>query len=408
MQSQQPPWFAVARAAWILAQLSAPAICAEGEVLKRFIPEGLTKMRGGYRPLDSSMDQTAEILKRPPETPLEAPRYGFIEIDGRKWAFVWDAPTGKSPRIFVDCNGDGDLTNDPGVEWKQRGGSFMLDLGKGRQGRCIAYQTAELSGLLLFYPDYGFEWSFELDGQPFAIHTPGEVAGESHLGIDRAGKSLLKIDRNGDGRFSYHYETVRIGEPFNFTGSTYVFTRNNDTLTLAKSEQPVKLQPPPPKLFPGNSALKFAAKNMAGGDVQFPGDYAGKLVLLDFWPHWTRPSAETTSSLREAYAAHHQEGFEILAVYGSGSKPNDWEELTEVLERLQAPWPEVYDDGRDPGLLEMYDAGGFRLTLLVDGDTGSILGRGFQDKRGRLSARVAEELERKKRREKPANAGRAE
>ena len=168
---------------WLTLVVSTPLELAreqrdsEETVTTRFIPEGVTKKVGGYRPNRATMDQAADIIATVPDG-VTAPSYGFVSFNDKKWAFLLDQPEEGDHRLFVDTNGDGDLTNDPEASWseKKQGprlmyeGSAMLDLGEGRLGRINLNRfdpndeaRQSLANTILIYEDFCTEISFQLD-----------------------------------------------------------------------------------------------------------------------------------------------------------------------------------------------------------------------------------------------------
>ncbi len=156
---------------------------------------------------------------------LQSPKYGWLELYDRKWAFIIDEPEEQDAKWYVDSNGDGDLTNDPATEWKilkegagsRYNGSAKIDLGQERIGQINAYRfdpndkaREQLKNTLLFYTDFGTEYTLNLDGVEFKTSVAGSVSKKSRLWLDR--------DKNG--RQSRGFETVAIDTPFNYTGTT--------------------------------------------------------------------------------------------------------------------------------------------------------------------------------------------
>jgi hypothetical protein len=202
-------------------------IAAPGEgVDMKFIESGATAKVGGYRPNRAEMDGTAESVKKAPEG-LTTPKYGALKLGDKSWGFIVDEPEGKPATLFVDTNGDGDFTNDPDTTWEAstNGGLTMyqgksqVDLGDGRLGAISLYRfdptdprRDQLKNTMMFYTDYGYEIALHLDGQPFTTFIAGQLEANSSLWIDR----------DANHKRSYKRETVSVGKPFNFTGTTYV------------------------------------------------------------------------------------------------------------------------------------------------------------------------------------------
>ena len=99
-------------------------------------------------------------------------------------------------------DGDGDLTNDPEATWTAKTdngltmyqGQAQIDLGGEALGALGLYrfdpkdpQRAQLKNTILFYTDYGYEITVNLDGQEFTSFTSGKPNASSSLWIDRDG-----------------------------------------------------------------------------------------------------------------------------------------------------------------------------------------------------------------------------
>lgn len=345
-------------------------------VTEKFLSEGATARVGGYRPLRAPMDQEATIVAKAPEG-LKAPKYGYIPVGDKKFAFVVDEPEDEEGKLYVDSNGDGDLTNDPAVQWKsqergglkQYNGRAVVQLTPDRTGALGLYRfdpkdpsRAALATTLMFYTDFGNEYSFNLDEKPFTTFVSGSLTD---------GMSL-PIDRDGNGKVSRRFESAKIGQPFNFTGSTYLFKLLDGRLTLKKATESIDLQPPPPNLVVGQKALSFKAKTMKGEEVEFPASYKGKLVMLDFWATWCGPCVGEVPHMKEAYAEYKDKGFDILGI--SFDQENMDEKVNGFLESKEIGWSQIYEGkGWDTTLGGMHDVSAIPFVLLVDGDTSEIL-----------------------------------
>ena len=377
--------------------------CLEVEVhaqalQENFMASGVTRKVGGYRPVRSVMDKEADIVKVAPED-LEAPLYGAFEIGDKSWAYILDEREEGDAKLYVDTNGDGDLTNDPKAKWdsKQQGeykmysGSGEIDLGSGNVGAISFYRfdptdkrRASLKDTILFYADYGYEYSFELDGDEFTTFVSGAPTE----------KTNFPIDRDGNGKLSRRFEHAAIGEPFNFTGTTYEFKLSDGKLSLDKAEKEIEQMPLPPNLVVGKKALEFAATTMDGDELQFPSAYAGKIVMLDFWATWCGPCIGEIPNMKEAYANWHEDGFDILGV--SFDRADMEEKIEAFLEKNEQPWPQIYEGKMwDTTLGHMHDVSGIPFVLLVDGDSGKILATARQLRGPGLSEFVRTQLEKK-------------
>ncbi len=384
----------------ILTAIYSSGLVSADDLKQKFMPSGVTAKVGGYRPNRAEMDKEADIVSTAPDG-LESPKYGKIEIGEKSWAFVLDEPEGKPAKLYIDTNADGDLTNDPLTKWEPQTrddvtmyrGTGQIDLGDGKIGTLGLYRfdpndkpRAALKNTLLFYTDYGYELSFQLDGKEFSTVVAGNV--------DSA--ESLPIDRDGNGRISYHFEHTKVGEPFNFTGTTYVFSLKDGELSLDKApdDQVVDLMPMPPDLSIGKPALAFTAETLDGKSVDFPKHYAGKIVMLDFWATWCGPCVGEIPNVKEAYKQWHDKGFEILGI--SFDREGMADKLNEFLKDREMTWSQIYE-GKfwDTSLGTMYDVSGIPFVLLVDGDSGEILATAKELRGSGLADFIGQQLERK-------------
>lgn len=343
------------------------------------------------------------LVKKVPAD-LLTPRYALIEMGPaeQKTYFVamLDEVPGKEPRLIVDCNHDGDLTNDPPVVWKK---SFYFDFKGTRRTRLEGDATLHVPNgkksldlplqfvrddpddpnaaltqdNLQYLPDYIREGTLKLGGESYFsalldVLTRGDFRG--NVSTVSSG-TLLLIDVNHNGRIDPMGEIYDVARPFNIKGVTYelhVLDADGGALEIVKSKQNVKEILPPPDLSPGQPSRPFAAKTVTDTAVHFPADYKGKKVLLYFWASWCPDCARQNPFVVQAYQKYHARGLEVLGV--SIEPPDTKQQFIDFTRKNKMVWPQIYDGKfMQSDLVLLYFIRETPTPLLIDGDTGKIL-----------------------------------
>jgi peroxiredoxin len=373
----------------------------------------LKMVSSGASNRDGSPPQPLQMSFAPPDTlrkapgDLVSPRYGTLTLGPKEKPvtviIVVDDPPGKPSRLFVDANGNGDLTDDPAPEWTKRpykansGQTFVRDDGGAlisvRYGSetvpvrlgLFRYDSADperalYKDTLFYFADYAREGDLLLGGKTYSILLADTLA-RGDFRIRPAGSLsgiLLMIDVNGNGVFDPQGEIYDAAKPFNIKGVTYEIkeiSASGDTLTVAKSTRTVPEIPAPPDLRPGKPSLPFEAKTLDGQTVKFPSDYKGKLVVLFFWASWCGDCTQELPGVVQAYQQFHPQGVEWLGV--SLDSANAAAQLAAFTKENRMPWPQVYDGKQwKSALVQLYFVQKIPAGYLIDGDTGAILAGG--------------------------------
>ena len=384
-------------AAWFCLAGVSRGEDASAEVKMKLMPEGAMRKLGGYQPQMIKMSDTKPaVLKKAPE--LAAPIYGSIKFGGASHLIVLDEPEGKDAKLYVDANANGDLTDDPPATWEKKEypapgggksiqyfGSFKLPLGTDEKSPVVKLEAyrfdkndprrQQLKDTLLYYRDYALDGDITLAGKKYhAMLVDDKAAG------DFTGKSApvrLMIDRNGDGKFDFRSEMFDPAKPFNIGGTTWKLAdlTIDGSFKIVKSDETVAEIQPPPDQSVGKKIMAFKATRMDGSAVNFPADYKGKLVMLDFWATWCGPCMGEVPGLVKAYDEYHPKGIDILGI--SLDQPDSAEKVKKVTGEKGMTWPQVYD-GKfwEAEIAKLYGINSIPAAFLVDGDTGEILATG--------------------------------
>ncbi len=98
--------------------------------------------------------------------------------------------------------------------------------------------------------------------------------------------------------------------------------------------------------------------------------------------------------MKEAYEKHHEAGFEILGI--SFDQEGMAEKVQAFLKDKELPWEQIYEGKYwETSLGIQHDVSGIPFVLLVDGDTGKILGTAKELRGPKLSGFIEEKLKEK-------------
>jgi len=388
----------VAKAALLLAMIAVAgdsALVAQEKVKLDVVPKGAAQTIGYNTSQRLELTSIAPLsIKKAPK--LINPLYGIIPThsDGNRiFHVILDEVSSNKATLYIDANGDGDLTNDPQNSWKtysfsdgstQWLGNTAITLSQGTtslDAHLVVYKydkndpsLAAYKNILFFYRDYAYAGKATIGGKTWTV-----MLSDDALGGDFSAKgTFLLVDRDGNGSFDPKWESFDVKAPFTLEGQSYELTDLQPLggeFTIIKSSQSVAELKAPPDHAIGKKITSFTASDMDGKTVNFPRDFAGKIVMLDFWATWCGPCMEEVPGLADCYSKFKDKGFAVLGI--TLDNANQARQIREVMKDKNMLWQEIYDGkGWKAQIAQLYFIQSIPSSFLVDGDTGEILSAG--------------------------------
>jgi peroxiredoxin len=394
-----------------LALAAWAGAAAAQETSLEWLSAGRLERVSGFRPMPLELAAAKPAGVKQAPAGLVAPLYGALKL-GPKEApavihVVFDDPPQGPPRLFVDANANGDLTDDPPASWTERSipgqegvtsksyrGAAIVSIPSGsgaRTARLHFYSFDQADGppvgpgkrLMFYYGDYALTGEVKLGGRtyPALLLDPLTTGDFRSSQSDWRSSVQLLLDENGDGKFDRVREAHAINKPFVVGDSVWEIAdmTAEGKFSIVKSSKSIEEAKQLATARPASAtaparrgqAKPFKAKTTEGKAVDFPADYKGKVVLLDFWATWCGPCVAEVPNVVKNFEQYREQGFDVLGV--SLDRGDVEAKLASFTKSRKMTWPQILDYKADTSVAGAYGVNSIPHMLLVDGDTGDIV-----------------------------------
>jgi peroxiredoxin len=120
-------------------------------------------------------------------------------------------------------------------------------------------------------------------------------------------------------------------------------------------------QPVPQAPEQGKPAANFTSPALSGGEIALA-DYAGEVVIVNFWATWCPPCKAEMPGINNFYETHQEEGLVVLAVNAQESES----QVRPFIESSGFTFPVLLDPAGS--VVDQYQVRSFPTTIVIDRD----------------------------------------
>ena len=337
--------------------------------------------------LYSMPDSPASSKSMTYDTSVSMLRPAYISITasrgGKELLRTVDRPSGG---VVYDSSGNRYVPLPPAKEWV----SQLGDIGMASMSMSglfpLAAVTSSLTGLVSKSPfAHGGEDSVTtanavLHGKPVVVVTLYEKEGRARIATRVTLDGVSNLPEVIDISVNYQGRTIPV---LHEQYSHFVLgsgTASAKDFGFAPPDSATKFTPPaePAVLADGKTAPDFTATDIEGASVKLS-DYAGKVVLIDFWATWCGPCQDLMPHVEDVAKAYVPKGVVVLGV-------NTWDDKDKfaawVKARKKSDVSFVYDPAGQKGdasiAMSGYGVSGIPTEFVI-GKDGKVVGSSVGD-----------------------------
>jgi peroxiredoxin len=292
--------------------------------------------------LDLTPEKPAAVLKEPAYG--VRPLYGSLRIGSapqRPYLFAMEETDGEPPRLHLDANRNGDLTDDAAVPWENLGqmrigedlrSQFLamveLEGAWGKDGalrhRC-GLELTKIQGRdqLMVFNRAVWTGKIEVQGveRTVAVSEMVEDLGDGASPDNHA--PLIMVDLDGDRAYKRPQaagdganEIWRLDEVIELDGRRYearAFELPTQLILVPTIREASHRERPPELLAVGVEAPDFTVEGWQSGPMKLS-DLRGRAVIIDFWATWCSACKATMPYVETLYQATADQGVTVLSI----------------------------------------------------------------------------------------------
>lgn len=330
-------------------------------------------------------------IKATPQFQSKTPYYGKIDLgnsgQNNEIIIVLDEKKQAEPRVYVDTNKNGDLTddNDPfwtdniqGVLSKRISISVVLNEDGNEKNHHLPYKLLRFENPLTKQIRVVLQPAFLREGRLKLGNLTYKVLAQTYNRrslFSNTKDITIAIDRDLNGAIDDSLLSAEIfwggangGKPFNIGGESYYVrssSASGDRISLAVSKKKV---PPKNYISVSKKAPKFSFKDLNGTVVNFK-SLENRVIMLDFWATWCRPCVKNLPKLKQLNDKFSSEDFAIVGISldGGAISKTRIQEMKDFVAKRDLIWPTSFENlGMDSSIGKSYNIVDIPFYIIVD------------------------------------------